>query len=309
MKDAQWLPLHVNQNDRINNNQDKVYSEVTSGSWYKRTYDAMIEKHRQNHSAYPALLVALVLGQDGTLCDKVGQVSSEPILVSVANISYEKRKNHNAWFCIGFTPPYPKTQLESQKDSNRVSTKELSNEFYHKSIEFILQDLINLQKNNGVEMMVNVNGQSVKRTCYFEVAFSLGDASGNHKLCGHYVNFGCNILRKQRECNVSHLDSDKVNCNCELNIGEKSITKVVIKCVNSIKAKENVTQSRDILKSISQNAIIPAHFNLSYGDNSGGIHTATPPGILHVLCENGLFKYLLRNLYNSVEIPKRFKQY
>ena len=92
MKDAQWLPLHLNKNNRINNNEDKVYSEVTLGSWYKRTYDAMIEKHRQNHSAYPALLVALVLGQDGTLCDKVGQVSSEPILVSVANISYEKRK-------------------------------------------------------------------------------------------------------------------------------------------------------------------------------------------------------------------------
>ena len=92
MKDAQWLPLHVNQNNRINNNQDRVYSEVTSGSWYKRTYDAMIEKHRQNHSAYPALLVALVLVQDGTLCDKVGRVSSEPILVSVANISYKKEK-------------------------------------------------------------------------------------------------------------------------------------------------------------------------------------------------------------------------
>ena len=108
-----------------------------------------------------------------------------------------------------------------------------------------------MQKNNGVEMMVNINGQSVKRTCYFEVAFSLGDASGNHKLCGHYVNFGGNVLRKQRECNVSHLDSDKVNCKCELNIGEKNIKNVVIKCVNSIKAKENVTQSRDILKSIS----------------------------------------------------------
>ena len=77
-------------------------------------------------------------------------------------------------------------------------------------------------------MMVNINGQSVKRTCYFEVAFSLRDASGNHKLCGHYVNFGGNVLRKQRECNVSHLDSDKVNCKCELNIGEKIIKKVAI---------------------------------------------------------------------------------
>ena len=38
-------------------------------------------------------------------------------------------------------------------------------------------------------MMVNINGESEKRTCYFEVAFSLGDTSGNHKICGHYVNF------------------------------------------------------------------------------------------------------------------------
>ena len=92
-------------------------------------------------------------------------------------------------------------------------------------------------------------------------------------------------------------------------IGEKSIKNVVIKCVNSKKAKENVTESYDILKSISQNAVIPAHFNLSYGENSGGIHTATPPRIPHVLCKNGLFKYLLRNLYNSVKIPERFKKY
>ena len=80
MKDAQWLPLNKHQKNRNNNTQDDFYSEVTSGSWYNRTYDAMIEKNRQNHSAYPALLVAIVLGQDGTLCDKVGRVSSEPIL-------------------------------------------------------------------------------------------------------------------------------------------------------------------------------------------------------------------------------------
>ena len=114
-------------------------------------------------------------------------------------------------------------------------------------------------------MMVNINGQSVKRTCYFDVAFSLGDASGNHKLYGYFVNVGGNILRKQSECNVSHLDSDKVNCKCELNIGEKNVRNIVIKCVNSIKAKENITQNRDILKSISQNAVILACFNLSYG--------------------------------------------
>ena len=309
MADAQWLPLESHQYKENSNTVEKVYSEVTSAHWYRRTYDCMLVKHRENQSPYPPLLVAIVLGQDGTLCDKVGRVSSEPILVSIANILYEKRKKHNAWFCIGFIPPYPKTQLEKQKDSNRISTKELSNEFYHSSIEFILEDLIKVQRNNGIEMMVNLNGESEKRTCYFEVAFSLGDASGNHKLCGHYVNFSGNVCRKQRECNVSHLDSDNINFQCEFNIGENNIKDTVIKCVNAINSKENITAHRDILKSISQNAIIPAHFHFTYGENSGGIHTATPPGVLHVLCENGLFKYLLRNLYHSVEIPTRFKDY
>ena len=103
-------------------------------------------KHRTKHSPYPALLVAIVLGQDGTLCDKLGRVSSEPVLVSIANISYQKRKIYNAWFCIGFIPPYPKTQLETQKDNNRVSTKELSNECYHSCLEYIFEELITIQK-------------------------------------------------------------------------------------------------------------------------------------------------------------------
>ena len=45
-------------------------------------------------------------------------------------------------------------------------------------------------------MMVNINGESEKQTCYFEVAFSLGDASGNHKLSGHYLIFVGNVQRK-----------------------------------------------------------------------------------------------------------------
>ena len=92
--------LMKKMNESINT-QEKLYSEVTSGSWYKRTYDIMKFKHRTKHSRYPALLVAIVLGQDGTLCDKLGRVSAEPVLVSVANISYQKRKNIMLGFVLG----------------------------------------------------------------------------------------------------------------------------------------------------------------------------------------------------------------
>ena len=146
MEDAQWTPIDNTVPNHHTNINEKVYSEVTSGNWYRRTYDKMLIQHMSHDSPYPPMLVALVLGQDATLCDKLGRVSSEPILVSVANIVYNKRKRHDAWFCMGFIPSYPKTQLETQKDSNRVSTKELSNEFYHTSIGFILEELIRVQK-------------------------------------------------------------------------------------------------------------------------------------------------------------------
>ena len=100
------------------------------------------------------------------LCNKIGRVSSEPVLVSVANILYKKRKHHNAWFCLGFIPEYPKTQSESKKDKQRIATKKLSNEYYHDCLNCIMNELIQIQKEDGVEMMVNINDNYKIRTFY-----------------------------------------------------------------------------------------------------------------------------------------------
>ena len=108
MVDAEWTPTNRHSSTERIINSEKIYSEVTSGNWYERTYNQMIMKHRRNITPYPPLLVAVVLGQDATLYDKIRRVSSEPILVSIANIKYNKRKNKNSWFCIGFVPSYPK---------------------------------------------------------------------------------------------------------------------------------------------------------------------------------------------------------
>ena len=88
------------------------------------------------------MFFALLTGQDGTLCDKIGRLTSEPILVSVSNVLYKKSTHHNAWFCLGFIPEYPKTQLESKKDKQIISTKEMSKEYYHKCLNYIMDELI-----------------------------------------------------------------------------------------------------------------------------------------------------------------------
>ena len=48
----------------------------------------MIIKHRRKITPYPPLLIAIVLGQDATKCDKIGRVSSEPILVSIVSLLF-----------------------------------------------------------------------------------------------------------------------------------------------------------------------------------------------------------------------------
>ena len=90
------------------------------------------------------------------------------------------------------------------------------------------------------------------------MVFCLGDSLGNNKLCGHYQNFSKNLQRKQRECNVSHMDSDNVCFPCRLNLGTNNIKDKVEKCVNAIERRQNVTQNCESLKNISQSAIIPA---------------------------------------------------
>ena len=61
-----------------------------------------------------------------------------------------------------------------------------------------MNELIQIQKIDGVEMMVNINGNYERRTCYFEVVFSIGDACGNQKLCGHRVIFSGNLQKKTK---------------------------------------------------------------------------------------------------------------
>ena len=61
MVDAKWKPDEAVASNENHNLNDKVYGEITSGIWYKRTYDKMILKHRRNPSPYPPLLIAIIL--------------------------------------------------------------------------------------------------------------------------------------------------------------------------------------------------------------------------------------------------------
>ena len=63
------------------------------------------------------------------------------------------------------------------------------------------------------------------------------------------------------------MECDNVRFPCQLIVGNNNIKGKVEKCVKAVKDRQNVTDNREYLHQISQNTIIPVHFNLSFGEN------------------------------------------
>ena len=58
-----------------------------------------------------------------------------------------------------------------------------------------MNELIQIQKIDGVEMMVNINRNYERRTCYFKVVFSLGILL---VIINYVVFFSGNLQRKKK---------------------------------------------------------------------------------------------------------------
>ena len=236
---------------------------------------------------------------DGTICDNVGRLHAQPYLATLLNFSPEVRRSEAAWFILGMIPPYPKTSAERKSDRSKVVTQQEYLEFYHKCLDLIVQELLELERRPyGVRFRL-ADGSLVN--LHFRLSMIMGDTVGHDAMCGHFNCHSSNIKRMLRDCTVPQTAGDDVNHQCVF-IKQEDVAKVVRSSIAAIGKRDKVKAARDAAKDLSQNLIEPVYWKFNYGGCPHGIFGILPYEMLHLFFL-GLMKYLLFVTFEYVIVP------
>ena len=288
-------------------NKSDEYEDFNTGSYWR---DAETMKAKQmgldflpmNHFLCP-----IILFDDSTVMDNIGRMNAQPILVTIGNINVSKRKEHQAWFLLGYIPPYPKSPEEAKKVRNSLKTKYNKDEFYHKCLEVLLAQLESLSKEqNGVSVYCKHVSRNIN--IHFDLAMIIGDTKGQDAMCGHYASYSKNTARIVRDCNTSTSDADNVKFKCTYSL-QSTIKNTVEKALSNIEDHGGkLGINHNSCKGISQGLYISYYWRYDFGSEKHGVFGSLPYEVLH-LVYLGLFKYLLEAIYNYRPVPNDLKEW
>ena len=204
LSNIQWLLLHPElMKDPLlqYNHRSTTYSEMNTGEWWYRaesTIRAEVNLIQNDHDTH--LLVPLLFFIDKSHVSSNGKLKAEPVLCSIGNIPFEKRKTKQAWFNIGFIPTL------SHNNSSKSSTDE--SVFYQRALDILLEE-VRQSCNEKDGILMSLYGHNKLFRCHFEISTILGDMVGHDTLCCHYQSYGVAISRPYRSCDVD--DDNLVN--------------------------------------------------------------------------------------------------
>jgi hypothetical protein len=172
--------------------QTRVYSELHTGDWWKRTEDFYVNEspaksHAKWNHVHRHVLIVPIMGDDETFCDHMGKLTANPYITSIGNIPVEKRSSPKAWRLLGMIPKYPKSTTEDQDEKKKMITKSNHLQFLHECLDVLLKsvfDLIQADQNiYGYELDVAGVGTVM---AHFAIPFIIGDTKGHNDMCCHF---------------------------------------------------------------------------------------------------------------------------
>jgi hypothetical protein len=265
-------------------------SDIHTAKWFHNTQKRMCTE--PNH-----LLCPIILACDRAHCDEGGKsrLSLEPMLFSLAIIPQELRTQSWAWRPLGYLNNLH--LAPSSEISTRLRGQNIRNT--HRMLRLIFADIHRFQKEGGITLTFIPSASDrcgVTLIMKIVIAFIIGDCKGHDVLCGRYASHSIIMLCRDCDCTLANADNHKIKCKMRKlsdikELTDKRPTKVIL----------------SELQSIGQHYVRNAFYDLDFGENPGGIHTATPIEMLHGL-ELGWFKYALKAFF-SLLTPTQTKHF
>jgi hypothetical protein len=215
---------------------ERVFSRLhTSDRWKNADWSLAqdLAELESSDSKPPGLhfVCPLILFDDSTLCDNIGQLMAQPVLLTVGNISDTLRRQVDAWFILGMVPPYPKSSKERESDRKAKRTTKWYMEFYHSCLGEILTKVKKLSAwKEGVPVSIP-NLRIVN--LHLRLCMVIGDTKGHDDMCCHYNCHSSTIARMVRDCNIPQSLGDNPMFQCAF-VEQASITEVVESAMNAV---------------------------------------------------------------------------
>ena len=270
---------------------------MNTGLWWKNAEKNMLHRTRNSVDDFPHILIPIIAFIDKTHCTKKGTINAEPVLISIGNISINKRKNPNAWFNLGYIPSKILTKPERDILKKGPGTRSKITEIYHLTLKVLFDELLEIERkdyinNQGTKLYIHDKGWVY---AHFELSMIIGDSLGHDQLCCHYQGYSSQLQRPMGMCCCTYNDLDNSLVVCKPVIAD-NINKIVTACIEAIHENRNKNEARSIAKSISQELHVSSLSMFKCGGDKEGIYGITPVECLHALLL-GIISYVLECLF------------
>jgi hypothetical protein len=252
--------------------EDGMVDEIHSGEWYSRTYDEMVVDESTT------IILPLKFYCDKTGLDPMMQRHAlEPVMFSLTVLNRDVQQNcEKSWRHLGFIPDLEKMPGADKTTTSSTFFRGRSVRNYHRCLDFILEELIELQK-TGMPVFLQIGNHYVKRHAYFPVSIFVGDSKSSDNLCCRISHY--NQPRMSRACYTSFKECANTNIRCHWVYREDQ--QKLQKQLLDDDAEENEDLLQEI-RDVSTYRCWSSMFQLDFGANPHGQFLACTVDPMHM---------------------------
>ena len=252
-------------------NASGMYGDIDTGSWYSNTYDKRCTDRSLD------VLLPLIAFIDGTVIDKLGKQSLEPIALTLGIFNRNTRYKPESWFTLGCIEN--SANIYKFLGGKKIDAFEKARDYHH-IIKVIMDPIRKIQNAGGFDFFLpkrdfknikelpSMNSTSTDWTkIRFKpmIQFIIGDTEGFNKLC--LKKGGHNTMHLCRDCDVKRIEASDSSYICNMRT-----LRDMVEAYNSKKLDE-----MSFLQQFN------SFWLLDFGENEGNIYQATLNEILHML--------------------------